>query len=133
MPQYVVDKIIHALNQAGKSLKNSKILILGIAYKRDIDDMRESPSVFVMELLRNWGAELSYSDPHVAVFPKMREHNFKLESVQLTPESIADFDAAILLTDHSDFDYEMILQNAQILIDTRGKYPNQANDSVWRA
>lgn len=133
MPQYVVDKIIHALNQAGKSLKNSKILILGIAYKRDIDDMRESPSVFVMELLRNWGAELSYSDPHVAVFPKMREHNFKLESVQLTPESIADFDAAILLTDHSDFDYEMILQNAQILIDTRGKYPNQANDNVWRA
>jgi UDP-N-acetyl-D-glucosamine dehydrogenase len=122
MPQYVVDKTVRALNEHGKSLKGSKVLALGIAYKRDVDDMRESPSVFVMELLQKWGAEVAYSDPNVPVFPEMREHDFDLSSVDLTPETLAGFDAVILLTDHSDFDYDMIREHAAILVDTRGKY-----------
>ena len=122
MPQYVVDKTVRALNAAGKSLKGAKVLALGIAYKRDVDDMRESPSVFVMELLRDWGADVAYCDPNVPVFPQMREHKFDLTSVDLTSESVAAFDAVILLTDHSDFNYDMIRKHAQILVDTRGKF-----------
>lgn len=122
MPLYVVDKTVRALNKAGKPLKDARVLALGIAYKRDVDDMRESPSVFVMELLREWGANVAYSDPNVPVFPDMREHDFDLSSVELTPESIASYDAVILLTDHSDFDYAMIRKYAALLVDTRGKY-----------
>lgn len=122
MPQYVVDKTVRALNQQGKSLNGAKVLALGIAYKRDVDDMRESPSIFVMELLRDWGAEVSYSDANVPVFPNMREHQFDLSSVDLTPQTLAEFDAVILLTDHTDFDYEMIRKHSALLIDTRGKY-----------
>jgi len=131
MPQYVVDKTVRALNQAGKALKGAKVLALGIAYKRDVDDMRESPSVFVMELLREWGADVAYSDPNVPVFPEMREHDFDLSSVDLTPEVLAGFDAVILLTDHTDFDYEMIRTHAPIVVDTRGKYRD--DDGVVRA
>ncbi len=122
MPEYVVNKTVRALNEAGKSLKGAKVLALGIAYKRDVDDMRESPSVFVMEMLRDWGADVAYSDPNVPVFPDMREHDFDLSSVELTPESVAAHDAVILLTDHSDFDYDMIRAHSRILVDTRGKF-----------
>ncbi|MEL7213737.1 MAG: nucleotide sugar dehydrogenase [Pseudomonadota bacterium] len=132
MPQYVVDKTVRALNEAGKSLKDAKVLALGIAYKRDVDDMRESPSVFVMELLRDWGAEVAYSDPNVPVFPEMREHDFDLSSVALTPESLASYDAVILLTDHSDFDYDMIRDHARIVVDTRGKF-RDGGDHIRRA
>lgn len=122
MPEYVVNKTVRALNQVGKSLNGAKILALGIAYKRDVDDMRESPSVFVMELLREWGSDVSYSDPNVPVFPQMREHDFDLKSIDLKPQTIAGYDAVILLTDHTDFDYEMIRKHAKILVDTRGKF-----------
>ena len=132
MPQYVVDKTVRALNSAGKNLKDAKVLALGIAYKRDVDDMRESPSVFVMEILRKWGADVQYTDPNVPVFPKMRQHSFDLSSVEITPETLAGFDAVILLTDHSTFDYAMIEKHSKIVIDTRGKFnPNGAN--IWRA
>src|SRR6056297_2193525 len=124
MPQYVVNKLIEALNGSGKPLKGARVLALGIAYKRDVDDMRESPSVFVMERLRDWGAHVEYSDPNVPVFPKMREHNFDLKSVELTPDTLATYDAVLLLTDHSDFDYEMVHRHAAILVDTRGKFRN---------
>ncbi|PRX27671.1 UDP-N-acetyl-D-glucosamine dehydrogenase [Meinhardsimonia xiamenensis] len=127
MPQYVVDKTVRALNEAGKAVKGAKILALGIAYKRDVDDMRESPSVFVMEILRDWGAELSYADPNVPVFPKMREHHFDLASVELTPELLAAQDAVILLTDHSAFDYDMIREHAPLIIDTRGRFRGAPN------
>ena len=123
MPQYVVDKTIGALNDRRKSLKGAKVLVLGIAYKRDVDDMRESPSVMVMEILRDWGAEISYCDPNVAVFPKMREHNFELSSVALTAETLRAQDAVLLLTDHSDFDYDLIARESDLLVDTRGKFP----------
>ena len=132
MPQYVVDKTVRALNEAGKSLKGAKVLALGIAYKRDVDDMRESPSVFVMELLRDWGADVAYSDPNVPIFPEMREHDFDLSSVDLTPESLASYDAVILLTDHTDFDYDMIREHAKIVVDTRGKF-RDGGDHIRRA
>lgn len=132
MPQWVVSKVSDALNAREKSLKGSRILALGIAYKRDVDDMRESPSVFVMEHLRDRGAIVDYSDPNVPVFPKMREHHFGLASVDLTPETLASYDAVVLLTDHSDFDYDLILDHASLVVDTRGKYRNQ-NDKVVKA
>ena len=132
MPKFTVNKVVRALNSRGKSLKGSKVLALGIAYKRNVDDMRESPSVHVMELLREWGAEVSYSDPHVPVFPTMREHNFDLSSVELTPENLAGFDATVLLTDHASFDFEMIKNHSALLVDTRGKY-REAADNVVRA
>ncbi len=132
MPQWVVAKIADALNGRQKSLKGSRILALGIAYKRDVDDMRESPSVLVMELLRDRGAIVEYSDPNAPVFPKMREHNFDLASVELTPEALRSFDAVVLLTDHSDFDYAAILEHADMIVDTRGKY-RDAHPKVVKA
>lgn len=122
MPSYVVGKLVRALSERGKALNGARVLVLGIAYKRDIEDVRESPSVFVMEHLRDWGARLSYADPHVPSFPKMREHRFDLSSVPLTAEVLRDQDAVLLLTDHSGFDYDTIAQHAPLLIDTRGVY-----------
>jgi len=84
--------------------------------------MRESPSVLLMEKLRELGAEISYSDPHIPVFPKMREHKFNLSSISLNPESIAEYDCLLLATDHDKFDYEMIKKHAKLIIDSRGKY-----------
>lgn len=130
MPQWVVAKIADALNEREKSLKGSRILALGIAYKRDVDDMRESPSVFVMEILRDKGAIVDYSDPNVPVFPKMREHRFDLRSVELTPQTLASYDAVVLLTDHTGFDYNMIARHAKLVVDTRGRYREQAGNVV---
>jgi UDP-N-acetyl-D-glucosamine dehydrogenase len=92
--------------------------------------MRESPSVFLMEKLRDLGAEIAYSDPHVPVFPKMREHHFDLSSVQLSPESIAGYDCVLLATDHEKFDYPMIRANAKLIVDSRGKYLERADNIV---
>ncbi len=122
MPEYVVNKLVRALSERGKALSGSKVLILGIAYKRDIEDVRESPSVFVMEILREWGADLSYTDPYVPNFPVMREHKFDLNSEALTPELLKQQDAVLLLTDHTKFDYDLIARHAPLLIDTRGVY-----------
>lgn len=122
MPEYVVGKLMDGLNNKGKALKNSKVLVLGIAYKKNVDDMRESPSVEIMELVSAKGGVVAYSDPHVPVFPKMREHNFNLTSEILSAENLASFDAVILATDHDGFDYGFISKYAQLLVDTRGKY-----------
>lgn len=122
MPKWVVSKICDALNDREKSLKGSRILCLGIAYKRNVEDMRESPSVLVMEILRARGAIVEYSDPYAPTFPKMREHKFDLSSVELTPEALASFDAVVVLTDHSDVDYDAVLEHADLIVDTRGKY-----------
>lgn len=124
MPHWVISKLADALNDRARSIKGSKILVLGIAYKKDVDDMRESPSVELMEILRDKGAVISYSDPHVPVFPKMREHRFDLSSVPLTAESIASHDVLLLATNHKQFDYELIQKHAKLIIDTRGVYLN---------
>ncbi|MEQ6290375.1 nucleotide sugar dehydrogenase [Vogesella sp. GCM10023246] len=122
MPDYVISKVAAALNERKKAINGSKILVLGIAYKKNVDDMRESPSVFLMEKLRDLGADISYSDPHVPVFPKMREHHFELSSVALTADSIAGYDCVLLATDHDKFDYAQLQQHAQLIVDSRGKY-----------
>ncbi|MDI6527883.1 UDP-N-acetyl-D-glucosamine 6-dehydrogenase [Pseudomonas otitidis] len=122
MPEYVVGKLMDGLNDRGKALKGSRVLVLGIAYKKNVDDMRESPSVEIMELIEAKGAIVAYSDPHVPVFPKMREHHFELSSEVLTAENLASFDAVVLATDHTLFDYELIREHARLLVDSRGKY-----------
>jgi len=130
MPSYVLKKIAKAMNAKKKSVNGSKILILGISYKKNVDDMRESPSVFLMEKLRDEGAIIEYSDPHVPVFPKMREHKFDLKSVTLTTENINKYDCVVLTTDHDRFDYELIIKNADLIIDTRGKYRDNYSNLV---
>ncbi len=122
MPDYVVHKTVLALNQRQKSVNGARILVLGIAYKKNVDDMRESPSVHIMERLRDLGAEVAYADPHVPVFPKMREHHFELSSQPLTAASLATYDCVILATAHDRFDYALIAKHAPLLIDTRGQY-----------
>lgn len=130
MPEWVVGKIADAMNDRCKAIKGSKVLVLGIAYKKNVDDMRESPSVELMELLREKGAVIAYSDPHVPIFPKMREHSFDLSSVGLTPESIASYDCVLLATNHNVFDYDQIKQHAKLIVDTRGVYLQPADNIV---
>ncbi|MEO9339443.1 nucleotide sugar dehydrogenase [Mesorhizobium sp. SB112] len=131
MPDYVVAKLTEALNGARKSVNGTSILVLGIAYKKNVDDMRESPSVVLMEKLQALGATVAYSDPHVPVFPKLRDHvHFDLQSVDLTAESLAKYDCVLLATDHDSYDYELIKANARLLVDTRGRYLDPADNIV---
>jgi UDP-N-acetyl-D-glucosamine dehydrogenase len=130
MPDYVISKIASGLNSTQKSISGSKILILGIAYKKNVDDMRESPSVMMMEKLRDLGAEVAYSDPHIPVFPKMREHNFALSSVSLSKDVLTSYDCIVVATDHDSFDYEMIKKFSKLIVDSRGKYLLPANNIV---
>ena len=122
MPAWVVGKCVDALNEQGRALKGSRILVLGIAYKKNVDDMRESPSAELMELLTAKGAAVEYSDPHVPVFKKMRRYSFQLTSVALTAESISAYDLVLLATDHDRFDYDLIQAHARVIVDTRGRY-----------
>jgi UDP-N-acetyl-D-glucosamine dehydrogenase len=120
MPQYVVERLTLALNDHGKPVKGSKICVLGVAYKRDVDDPRESPSFELMELLLARGASLTYSDPHVAKLPAMRgRHLPAMESRQLTPEFLSSQDCVLIATDHTDFDYRDIVARAALVVDTR--------------
>ena len=130
MPEWVVGKIAEALNRRGKPIRGSRILMLGIAYKKNVDDMRESPAVALMELLQARDADIAYSDPHVPVFPKMREHNFNLKSVTLGADSLAGFDCVVLATNHDAFDYELIQRHAKLIVDTRGVYLEPAANLV---
>jgi len=130
MPDYVVAKVAAALNKVRKAVNGSRILVLGIAYKKNVDDMRESPSVILMEKLEAIGAEVAYSDPHIPEFPTMREHHFELSSVPLTPESLAAYDCVLLATDHERFDYELIRRHATLIVDTRGRYLEPADHII---
>ena len=130
MPAWVIGKFEQALADRGKALPGSKVLVLGLAYKRNIGDTRESPAVELMELLVERGAKVAYSDPHVPEFPRMREHRFDLKSVALTAETIAAYDAVLLATDHAAFDYPFILRHARLLVDTRGVYLTPAPNLV---
>lgn len=130
MPDYVVSKVAAGLNKQKKAINGSKVLVLGIAYKKNVDDMRESPSVFLMEKLRDLGASVDYSDPHIAKFPKMREHHFDLSSIPLTADSIASYDCVLLATDHDKFDYSLIKAHAKLIVDSRGKFLDPVNNIV---
>lgn len=122
MPEYVLGKLMDGLNDRGRALRGCRVLVLGIAYKKNVDDMRESPSVEIMELIQAKGGIVAYSDPHVPSFPRMREHHFELSSEPLTAANLASFDAVVLATDHDRFDYEFIKTHARLIVDTRGKY-----------
>lgn len=121
MPHWVVEKITDALNERSKAIKGSRILVLGLAYKKNIDDTRESPAVEIMDLLQAKGAHIDYSDPHVPVFPRKRDYHFDLQSVALTPAAIASYDCLVLATDHDGFDYPQLLLHAPLMVDTRGR------------
>tara|TARA_B100000787_G_scaffold54847_1_gene39861 strand:+ start:36519 stop:37820 length:1302 start_codon:yes stop_codon:yes gene_type:complete len=130
MPLWVINKIIKTLKSRGKSLKGLNVLILGIAFKKNVQDTRESPGVELIRILKKKGANVNYSDPHVPIFPKMRRYNFNLSSKNLTPKSINSYDLILLATDHVKFDYPMIQRNAKLIIDTRGVYLNQFKNVV---
>ena len=119
MPYYVVQKIGEALNERGKSIKDSKILILGLAYKKDVDDPRESPSFRLIELLEEKGAEVDYNDPYIPITPKMRKHKVTKQSVPLTKENLSRYDCVVIATDHSAYDARFIVENSNIVVDTR--------------
>ena len=122
MPRWVIGKVMDALNEHGKSLKGAQILILGIAYKKDVDDVRESPAVVLMELLQEKGAIVEYTDPHVPLFSKMRKHMFDLTSIDPTAENIEKYDLLLLVTNHTEFNYKLFKKHAKLIIDTRGVY-----------
>jgi len=119
MPDYVIQRLMLALNERGKSLKGAKVLVLGLAYKKDVDDIRESPSVTLIEKLREHGATVSYNDPHIPRTHKQREHNLGLKSHKLTPGYLAGQDAVLISTDHSCYDYDWIVEHARLVVDTR--------------
>ncbi len=120
MPEYVVRKVIDALNDAGKPLRGSKVCVLGVAYKKDVDDPRESPSFVLMELLLSGGATLTYNDPHIPKLPAMRHHDLPdMTSQPLTPEFLASQDCVLVATDHTAYDYPLIVRHAPLVIDTR--------------
>ena len=120
MPDYVVERITAALNDAGKPLRGSRIAILGVAYKKDIDDPRESPALKLMELLQQRGVLLSYSDPHIPALPSPRHYDVpRLASEPLTAEFLASQDCVVIATDHSSYDYEHVVRYAPIVVDTR--------------
>ena len=119
MPRYVIDKIVDGLNDGGKSVNGSKVLVLGVAYKKNVDDMRESPSVELMEELLRLGAHVDYHDPHVRVLPKMRKHDLDMSSVDLSEESVAGYDCVLIATDHDDVDYDLF-RHASLVVDSRG-------------
>jgi len=119
MPEWVVNKLMYALNERGKALKGSKVLVLGLAYKKDIDDVRESPSLELIEILRSRGAKVDYNDPHVPRTHKMRRHDLKMTSRKLSPAMLARYDAVLISTDHSSYDYQFIVDHARLVVDTR--------------
>ncbi|HBN78487.1 MAG TPA: nucleotide sugar dehydrogenase [Planctomycetaceae bacterium] len=120
MPEYVITRLAEFLNEQGKPIKNSKILLLGVAYKKDVDDPRESPSFVLMEELLKRGADLSYNDPHVPQLPKMRHHDLpEMSSCELTEKLLSEQDCVLIATDHSAYDCNFITSHSKFILDTR--------------
>src|SRR3979411_124017 len=120
MPYHVVDAIAGALNNHKKSLKGAKVLILGVAYKKDVDDLRESPTLKIMQLLQQRGGQRDYNDPYFPQLHKMRHYNYEnMKSVPLSPQTLGSYDAVIVATDHSSYDYGAIVDAAKLVVDTR--------------
>jgi UDP-N-acetyl-D-glucosamine dehydrogenase len=120
MPYHVVNAVAGALNDRQRSIKGSKILLLGVAYKKDVDDLRESPSLKLLELLTGRGAAIDYNDPYFPALHKMRHYDFSdKRSVELTPANLGAYDCVLIATDHSSYDYDAIVKNAKLVVDTR--------------
>jgi UDP-N-acetyl-D-glucosamine dehydrogenase len=133
MPYYVVQKTIEALNENGISINGAKILVLGLAYKKGINDTRESPALKIMALLTDGGAEVDYNDPYVPVPPKMRKYKLDKTSVSLTPETLRAYDCVVVVTDHPEYDPEFIVENSALLVDTRNLVRGKHSSKVKRA
>jgi len=119
MPEYVIDKTVRAINDAGKSIKGAKVLVLGLAYKKDVDDLRESPSIILIEMLKKRGAKVDYNDPFIPRTHKQREHDLRMTSKKLDARTLAGYDCVLIATDHSCYDYEWIVKHARLVVDTR--------------
>jgi UDP-N-acetyl-D-glucosamine dehydrogenase len=119
MPDYVVQRAALALNERGKALKGSKILVLGLAYKPDVDDVRESPSLELIEKLEHLGAQVDYNDPHVPATHKMRRHDLKMESVAMSPDALRGYDCVLIATHHSVYDWQLVADHAQLIVEGR--------------
>ncbi len=135
MPHYVVQKTMDALNDRKKSLKGSKVLVLGLAYKKDIDDLRESPSIELIELLLDKGAKVDYNDPIVPHSIKQRKHNLQMKSKPLSAKMLASYDVVLIATDHSDYDYQWIVDNSRLVVDSRNATANvsRGRDKIVKA
>ncbi len=125
MPYYVVEKTIEALNNKGITIKSAKILILGIAYKKDVGDARESPAFKIIEILEKKGAKVEYNDPYFSEFPQTRRYKYQKKSVELLPKNIKKFDCVIIVTDHSVYDPDFIAEHSNLIIDTRNLINNK--------
>ena len=130
MPYYVIDKATEALNLHKKALNGSKVLVLGLAYKKDIDDLRESPSLTIIELLRQRGAEVHYNDPYFATVGRGRHYDLNMTNTPL--ENLGQYDAVIIVTDHSDYDYPRIVRESQLVIDSRNATKGLVSDKIVR-
>ena len=120
IPHYVIERLTSALNDKGKAVKGSKILILGVAYKKDVDDVRESPALEIMELLQDKGATLTYSDPYIPQLHKMRKHDFShMSSAALNEDLLKKTDVVLITTDHTGIDYQWLVTNSALVVDTR--------------
>lgn len=119
MPHYVVERLATALSDRGKPLSGSSILIIGLAYKPDVDDTRESPAFEIIQILHERKVKVSYHDPYLPVAPQVRRHSFDMKSIELTPETVAGFDAVLIVTNHSKVDYGLLADSAQLVVDTR--------------
>ena len=119
MPEYVIARVVEALNKRRKPLNGSRILVLGLAYKKDVDDLRESPSIALIERLKTAGAKVAYNDPHIPKTPRQRDHDLRMTSKKLSPKMLASYDCVLIATDHSAYDYASIVRHAQLVVDTR--------------
>lgn len=124
MPEFVVERTIMALNKLGKAVRGTRMLVLGLAYKPDVDDVRESPSFELIEKLEELGAHVDYSDPHVPQTHKMRHYDLQMRSVELTPTSLASYECVVIATHHAAFDWQKIADHSKLIVDTRNAMKN---------
>lgn len=134
-PYFVVQKVIEALNDNNKTLRDSKILVLGVAYKKNVDDMRESPALKLIDILSEKDAIVDYNDPYCPIIPKTRKYDFGLKSIDLTKENLEKYDLVLIVTDHDDYDFNFIYENAKLIVDTRNaiKINGLVNGKVYKS
>ncbi len=130
MPHFVVQRTAHGLNQAGRPLRGAKVLIVGVAYKADIDDVRETPAVEIIELLLEAGCQVSYHDPHVPALGRMRKHDLNMKSVELSAAALRQFDGVVIVTDHRKVDWQLIAREAKLIVDSRDAMAKFAGGKV---
>jgi len=130
MPYYVVDKTVEALNEQSKALKGAKILVLGLAYKKDVDDLRESPSLTIIELLKQRGGVVSYNDPFFPAVGQGRHYDLNMQGVPL--ENLDQYDCVLIVTDHSDYDYASIVKESKLVVDSRNATKGIQSEKIVR-